>query len=55
MRTPNGRSFLEPAPMVRVVVVDTGITGTIDPEQADWLEEMLAPSSRTLHPFRRWS
>jgi hypothetical protein len=42
VRTPNGRAFLEPAPMVRLVVVDTGITGTIDPEQADWLEQVLA-------------
>ncbi len=27
--------------MVRVVVVDTGITGTVDPEQADWLAKQL--------------
>lgn len=28
--------------LVRVVVVDNGITGTIDPGQADWLEQVLS-------------
>jgi len=42
MSAPNGTRYHQAAPVVRVVVVDTGITGTVDPEQADWLAERLA-------------
>ena len=41
MSGPNGTSYHQAAPVVRVVVVDTGITGTVDPEQADWLAKQL--------------
>ena len=42
MSAPNGTRYHQAAPVVRVLVVDTGITGTVDPEQADWLAERLA-------------
>ena len=42
MSTANGTRYHQAAPVVRVVVVDTGITGTVDPEQADWLTNQLA-------------
>ena len=42
MSAPNGTRYLQAAPVVRVLVVDTGITGTVDPEQADWLTDRLA-------------
>ena len=42
MSTANGTGYHQAAPVVRVVVVDTGITGTVDPEQADWLTSQLA-------------
>ena len=42
MSTANGTRYHQAAPAVRVVVVDTGITGTVDPEQADWLANQLA-------------
>ena len=32
--------------LLRLVVLDNGITGTIDVEQANWLERMLAPRMR---------
>ena len=41
MSAPHGMRHHAAAPVVRVVVVDTGITGTVDPEQADWLERQL--------------
>ena len=42
MSAPNGMRYHQAAPVVRVLVVDTGITGTVDPEQAAWLEKGLA-------------
>jgi hypothetical protein len=42
MSAPNGTRYHQAAPVVRVLVVDTGITGTVDPEQADWLADGLA-------------
>ena len=42
MSAPNGTRYHQAAPVVRVLVVDTGITGTVDPEQADWLADRLA-------------
>ena len=62
---PNGTRFEQAAPAVRILVVDTGITGTIDPEQAEWLADQLREPklpkvvvtgipllvNNTVHPF----